>query len=59
MKGFSVYIPVEDLIESLSDEDKTQVKCSYINYVNIADDGNSVEISVIIDDDDTEEYEFY
>ena len=54
MKCFKVYIPVDDLVDKLSDEYKTQVKCAYIS--NAEFDDNGIDITVVIDeDDDTDE----
>ena len=55
MKCFKIYIPVDNLVDKLSDEDKTQVKCAYIS--NAEFDDNGVDITVVIDeDDDTDEF---
>lgn len=53
MKCFKVYIPVEDLVDLLTDEDKVKVKCSYISEANFDNyNGNGVGITVIVDEDD-------
>ena len=50
MKAVKSYITVDSIIESLTDEDKAQVKCAYFSKVEY--DDNEIEFTIVVDEED-------
>lgn len=50
MKVVKSYITVDSIIESLTDEDKAQVKCAYFSKVEY--DDNEIEFTIVVDEED-------
>ena len=50
MKVVKSYITVDSIIESLTDEDKSQVKCAYFSKVEYND--NEIEFTIVVDEED-------